>query len=233
MSQPATSVAQDPQGHRPGRFIGADPILFDLDGTLTASGPGILASVRHALDRLGEPMPPDLDRFIGPPLLDSFEQFCGMDPQRAWTAVLAYREHYVAHGQFQNSVYDGITEALAELAGAGRVLAVATSKAEVYARSILEHFGLAPHFTTVVGSELDGTRTRKAEVVAEALARLRTSPRTAVMVGDRSHDVIGARTVGVSSLGVLWGYGTADELADAGADALVATPRDLVGLLLS
>ncbi len=214
------------------RFSSADPILFDLDGTLTASGPGILASVRHALDRLGEPVPPALDRFIGPPLLDSFTQLCGMDAQRAWAAVLAYREHYRVHGQFLNSVYDGIAEALSELAEAGRVLAVATSKAEVYAHSILEHFGLEPYFTTVVGSELDGARARKAEVVAEALVRLGASPNTAVMIGDRSHDVVGARAVGVHSLGVLWGYGSADELADAGADALVATPRDLVVLLL-
>jgi phosphoglycolate phosphatase len=215
-------------------LAGADPILFDLDGTLTASGPGILASVRHALDRLGEPEPPDevLGQFIGPPLLDSFEHLCGMDRAQAWAAVLAYREHYAEQGQFQNSVYDGIVETLAALAGAGRVLAVATSKAEVYAASILEHFGLVPFFSTIVGSQLDGTRTAKAEVVAEALARLGTGAGTAVMVGDRRQDVAGARAVGIPCVGALWGYGSAAELCDAGADALAETPTDLISLLL-
>jgi len=218
----------------PGLFAQADPVLFDLDGTLTASGPGILASVRHALERLGEPQPPSevLDRFIGPPLLDSFQQFCGMDRERAWTAVLAYRERYAERGQFENSVYDGVVEVLSALAGAGRTLAVATSKAEAHAASILAHFDLAPFFSAIVGSELDGTRTAKAEVLAEALARLGADPAAAVMVGDRRQDVVGAQAVGIPCLGGLWGYGTAEELTGAGADALVATPRDLLGLLL-
>lgn len=219
---------------QPGRFTDANPILFDLDGTLTASGPGILASVRHALDRLGEPEPPAevLDRFIGPPLLDSFQQLCGMDREQAWAAVLAYREYYAERGQFENAVYDGIVEALAALAGAGRVLAVATSKAEVYAESVLAHFELAHYFAAIVGSELDGSRTQKADVVAEALWRLGAGDTTAVMVGDRRQDVVGARAVGIPCVGALWGYGTADELREAGADALAKTPSDLIGLLL-
>jgi phosphoglycolate phosphatase len=217
---------------QPGRFAGADPILFDLDGTLTASGPGILASVRHALAELDEPEPPALQRFIGPPLLDSFREFCGMDPDRAWAAVASYRAYYAERGQFESSVYDGVVEVLESLAAAGRVLAVATSKAEVHALSILEHFGLLPHFTAVVGSELDGARTDKAAVVAEVLARLDAHATTAVMIGDRWHDVVGARAAGVPCLGALWGYGSAEELGAAGAAALVATPRDLMGILL-
>jgi phosphoglycolate phosphatase len=190
--------------------------------------------VRHALERLGAPEPPDdvLAQFIGPPLLDSFEQLCGMDREQAWAAVLAYREYYAEQGQFQNSVYDGIVEALAALAGAGRVLAVATSKAEVYAASILEHFGLVPYFATVVGSHLDGTRTAKAEVVSEALERLGSGASTAVLVGDRRQDVAGARAVGIPCVGALWGYGSEAELREAGADALAEAPSDLISLLL-
>ena len=213
----------------------ADPILFDLDGTLTASGPGILASVRHALTSLGEPIPaPDvLDGFIGPPLLDSFRGLCGLDEHRSWAAVAAYREDYVARGQFENSVYDGIPELLAGLRDAGRTLAVATSKAEVYAHSILEHFDLAGFFEVVTGSELDGRRTAKAEVIAETLRRL-GRPRSeapagagAVMIGDRSHDVVGALACGVPCVGALWGYGSAEELRGAGASALADSPRAL------
>ena len=222
-------------GRRPGvLFTRADPVLFDLDGTLTASGPGILASVRYALTTLGAPIPdPEvLDRFIGPPLHESFQLFCGMDADRAWTAVLAYREYFVEHGQYQNSVYDGIVPVLGALAAAGRVLAVATSKAEVYARSILDHFGLTGHFVEIVGSELDGTRTHKADVVAEALARLGAPADNAVLVGDRAQDVLGARAVGLPCVGALWGYGSIEELTGAGAAALAATPQDLLALLL-
>jgi phosphoglycolate phosphatase len=209
------------------------PVLFDLDGTLTASGPGILASVRHALTELGEqvPEPEVLQAFIGPPLVDSFQQLCGMDPDRAWTAVLTYRDYFAARGQFENSVYDGIPELLAALRADGRELAVATSKAEVFAHSILAHFGLADHFAAVVGSELDGRRTAKAEIIGEALARLGRPPAGAVMLGDRSHDVVGASTVGIPCIGALWGYGTAEELESAGAVALAAAPDDVLGLL--
>ena len=210
----------------------ADPILFDLDGTLTASGPGILASVRHALTTLGVAVPADdvLDRFIGPPLLDSFQQLCGLDQERAWGAVRAYREYFATRGQFENSVYEGVPELLGRLAADGRVLAVATSKPEVYARSILAHFGLTGHFPVVVGSELDGRRTAKAEVIAEVLDQLGQSL-AAVMVGDRSHDVLGALACGLPCIGVRWGYGSAAELSGAGAVALAATPGELGALL--
>jgi phosphoglycolate phosphatase len=210
----------------------ADPILFDLDGTITASGPGILSSVRHALATLGEtePAPEALARFIGPPLVDSFMAECGMDAERAWAAVLAYRSHYGVAGQFENAVYAGIPEVLDALRAAGRRLVVATSKAEPYARSILAHFALLDAFDDVVGSLLDGRRTAKAEVITEALRRV-AGP-APVMVGDRSHDVVGAQVVGIPAVGVLWGYGSAEELQASGAEALVARPAALLDVLL-
>ena len=217
----------------PGRFADADPILFDLDGTLTESGPGIISSVRYALAKMGGPVLDDeqLRLFIGPPLLDSFRDLCGFDPAEVAVAIAAYREYYATDGQYENSVYDGIPELLTSLREAGRTLAVATSKAEVFAASILDHFALTEYFTTVVGSELDGRRTAKSEIITEALARLDRPTAGTVMIGDRSHDVRGAVAVGVGSIGVLWGYGDDAELTAAGADALAATPAELLGQL--
>ena len=217
----------------PGRFADADPILFDLDGTLTESGPGIISSVRYALATMGGPVLDDqeLRLFIGPPLLDSFRDVCGFDPAEVDVAIAAYREYYATDGQYENSVYDGIPELLTALREAGRTLAVATSKAEVFAASILDHFALTEYFTTVVGSELDGRRTAKSEIITEALARLDRPSSGTVMIGDRSHDVRGAVAVGVGSIGVLWGYGDHAELTAAGADSLAATPAALLGQL--
>jgi phosphoglycolate phosphatase len=217
----------------PGRFADADPVLFDLDGTLTESGPGIISSVRYALAKMGQPALDDeqLRRFIGPPLLDSFRDLCGFDPAEVTVAIAAYREYYATDGQYENAVYEGIPQLLAGLHDAGRTLAVATSKAEVFAESILDHFALSGYFTTIVGSELDGRRTAKAEIITEALARLERPAAGTVMIGDRSHDIRGATTVGVGSIGVLWGYGDDVELTAAGADALAATPPDLLAQL--
>jgi phosphoglycolate phosphatase len=169
--------------------------------------------------------------FIGPPLLDSFRDVCGFDPAEVAVAIAAYREYYATDGQYENSVYDGIPELLTALREAGRTLAVATSKAEVFASSILDHFALSEYFTTVVGSELDGRRTAKSEIITEALVRLGRPTTGTVMIGDRSHDVRGAVAVGVGSIGVLWGYGDDAELTAAGADALAATPAALLGQL--
>jgi phosphoglycolate phosphatase len=209
-------------------------VLFDLDGTLTASGPGILASVRHALGQVGHPIPSpeQLDSFIGPPLLDSFTGVCGMDEPEAHRAIAAYREFYGHTGQYDNSVYPDIPEVLDTVRAAGITLAVATSKAEPYARSILKHFGLSTWFAAVVGSELDGRRTAKAEVIAEALRRLEHPAAGTVMIGDRSHDVHGATAVGIACIGALWGYGSPGELADAGAAVLVDSPASLPAALL-
>jgi phosphoglycolate phosphatase len=210
-----------------------DPILFDLDGTITESGPGVIASVRYALDQMGEPMPADdqFRRFIGPPLADSFRDICGMDAARVQLAIATYREFYAEHGQFDSSVYAGIPEVLAEIRRAGRTLAVATSKARVFAESILDHHGLRAHFHAVAGAELDGTRTRKADVIRHALEEVGMPAGSAVLVGDRYHDVYGATSVGLPCIGALWGYGSAEELTSAGAAGLAATPADLLPML--
>lgn len=215
----------------------ADPILFDLDGTLMRSGSGVQASVVHTFDVLGLPVPDaaTLNEFIGPPIQVSFQRFAGLTEEQAWEAVAIYRAHYVEHGLFHAEPYDGILDVLGELHSAGRVLAVATSKAEPMACAVLDHFGLDRFFVSLTGSELDGTRSAKSEVVAEALIRLgvdASAAAAAVMIGDRSHDMNGARTNGLSAIGAVWGYGTADELVQYGATALAHHPLDLLQLLV-
>lgn len=213
-------------------------VLFDLDGTLTDSAPGILGSLRHALVAVGHPVPPEpeLRPLLGPPLSDTFRGRFGMDEATAAAAIAAYRERYHAGGMYENAVYPGIPELLGRLASAGSVLAVATSKPTWSATRILEHFGLAPFFAHVAGAELDGSRETKTAVIAHSLARLGAlghRGRPFRMVGDREHDVLGARAHGIPATGVLWGYGDAAELAAAGASEIAATPAELAGVLLA
>ena len=209
-------------------------ILFDLDGTLTDSGPGIMKSVCYALDALGieEDSAERLRSFIGPPLYASFMKHYGFDKDRANLAVEKYREYFAVSGMFENSLYDGIPELLAELREAGLTLAIATSKPTVFAAQIARHFGIDGYFEVIVGSELDGSRIEKSEVVAHTLQALGvTDPSAAVMVGDREHDIIGARANGIKAIGVLYGYGSREELADARAWAISATVEELRTLL--
>lgn len=209
-------------------------VLFDLDGTLTDPGVGITNSVAHALERFGLAVPERaaLYKFIGPPLHESFERFCGFSQEQAQTAVAYYREYFRERGIYENFVYDGVEALLKDLRGAGRKLAVATSKPEVFARQILEHFQLDPYFAYVAGANLDGTRTRKDQVIAYALASCGAeAPAAAVMVGDREHDIWGARRQGLDSIGVLYGYGSRAELQAAGATYLAARPEDIFSLV--
>lgn len=204
-------------------------VLFDLDGTLTDSGPGVMASVAHAFTALGRP-PPGIDearRFVGPPLRESFEAV-GLDPV---AAIGHYREYFTDKGIYENSVYAGIVAVLDDLAAAGLRLAVATSKPTVFARRILDHFDLLASFEAVWGDELDGSRRHKHLVIAAALADLRVAPVAAVMVGDRAADVIGAARCGVPFVGAGWGYGEPGELHAAGAGRIADTPAALPDLL--
>lgn len=209
-------------------------IFFDLDGTLTDSGPGIVASVAYALRKLGvePPEPEQLRPFIGPPLLWSFSHFYGFDEEKSKEAVRLYREYFTAGGMFENSVYPGIPDALDRLRAAGFRLAVATSKPELFSRQIISHFGLDGYFETICGASMDETRTDKADVICYAMDTLGVAPEESLMVGDREHDVLGAKAVGVPCLGALWGYGSREELTNAGADALAETPEELSELIL-
>ena len=211
-------------------------ILFDLDGTLTDPKIGITKSVAYALEKFGVKVP-DMDAltpFIGPPLYESFMGFYGFSRTDADRAVVAYREYFSGAGIFENEVYEGIPEMLAALSGKGKILGLATSKPHVFAVRILEHFKLDGYFTFVSGSELDGRRNEKSEVVAYALEYLPTAaPRACVMVGDREHDIIGAKANGIDSVGVLFGYGGREELENAGATYIAGSVDELRTLLFS
>ena len=210
-------------------------VLFDLDGTLTDPKVGITRSIQHALRKRGRPVPdPDsLESLIGPPLEESFRTHFGMSPADARQAVGDYREYFADTGLFENAVYPGIPELLANLRGGGVRLAVATSKPTPFAERILAHFGLAPHFEQVVGSFLDGRREEKRELIADALVTLHGVDRErAAHVGDRRHDVLGARANGIRAIAVGWGYGTREELDAAQPNAIAESVTALGRLLL-
>lgn len=211
-------------------------VLLDLDGTLTDSRPGIVASYHAALRSLGhEPdLGIDLTFVIGPPPEEIMPQVLARyGDDRVTEAVALYREHYGRGGLFQNSVYGGIPEALAALAGAGCRLYVATAKRTVFARRILDHFGLSPAFHTIYGSEPGGALDRKGDLIAHILGREAIPPETAVMVGDRHHDIAGAQQNRLPSVGAAWGYGGGEELAAAGADRVAGHPDDLAEAVLA
>lgn len=220
-------------------------VLFDLDGTLTDPKEGITKSVQYALYAFGI-MEPNLDKlepFIGPPLADSFMEFYHLSPQEAAEAVEKYRERFQLTGLYENVIYEGITELLEALHEEGRSIAIASSKPTVFVEKILKYFKIASYFDVVVGSELDGRRSKKEEVVEEALRQLyqlkgqsfppkqEALDRT-VMIGDRKFDIQGAKAYGIDSIGVLYGYSGKGELKEAGADCIVKTVKELRQVLL-
>lgn len=210
-------------------------IFFDLDGTLTDPGVGITNSVAYALERYGIRVPDRqaLYPFIGPPLVESFRRFYGFSPADARAAVDVYREYYADRGIFENRVYPGIPALLERLRSAGRTLVMATSKPEPFALRIAEHFGLAKHFFCIAGATMDETRAHKWEVIEYALSRCGApDPARVLMVGDREHDVLGAQRCGLACLGVLYGYGSREELQRAGAVALAASVEDVGDYIL-
>ncbi len=207
-------------------------IFFDLDGTLTESGEGITKSVQYALEKLGKPEE-DLDKlrvFIGPPLMEQFMKYADIDETEARKAVEYYRERYAVKGIFENRPYDGVENLLRELKGKGYILAVASSKPEYYVTKILDYFNLSSYFAVVVGSEMNGARTSKTEVIEEALKRLNMSDRRkeVLMVGDKEHDVLGARAAGLACVAVGYGYGTKEELTAAQPLKIVASIEELL-----
>jgi phosphoglycolate phosphatase len=211
-------------------------VLLDLDGTLVDSLPGILASCLAALRALGHEPGETLDikRFIGPPLEDMMQvllQSYGDD--RVGQAVAAYRQHYGESGLLGSEPYPGIGSALEEMQQAGLRIYLATSKREMFASRILDHLGFATYFDGIHGSVPGGALDHKPELLAHILSQQDISPSHSLMVGDRRHDMAGAHAVGMRGLGVLWGYGTRDELETAGADQLVESTADLARTVLS
>ena len=207
-------------------------ILFDLDGTLTDPKLGITSSVQYALRALGieEPSLDKLEPFIGPPLADSFREFYGLDEERIVTAIAKYRERFNNQGIYENEIYPGIAEMLAALKASGKKLSIASSKPTEFVERILDYFAIRTYFDVIIGSNMDGTRSKKEEVVEEALRQMLPSGMTpdekkavVAMVGDRRFDIEGAKEHGIISVGVSFGYAPEGELEQAGADFIVDT----------
>ncbi|MBC7518498.1 MAG: HAD hydrolase-like protein [Microbacteriaceae bacterium] len=210
-------------------------ILFDLDGTITDSAPGITASLAWLFETLGRPVPTpaDLLRYVGPPLLEGFRDLAGFDAAESAEALALYRTHYVSTGLYDSSVYSGVAGVLGAIHSSGIPMSLATSKPESSARLILDHFGLTQNFDIITGASEDEVRSAKADVVAEALLRLRAAgadTSNPVLVGDREHDVLGAAEHGVPTIFVRWGYGSPAE--EVGCFAAVDYPSELAILLL-
>lgn len=207
-----------------------DVVLFDLDGTLTDPGIGITNSVMHALKKYGIEVTDrtSLYKFIGPPLIDSFERYYGFSHEEAVKSVDYYREYYKDRGIYENSVYDGIEELLKSQTEKGKKIILATSKPEPFAKEILRHFDLEKYFLFAAGSTMSETRTNKAEVIEYALSECGITDKSAVvMIGDREHDIIGAKKNGIDSIGVLFGYGSREELEAAGATCIAEKVEDI------
>ncbi|HCD46183.1 MAG TPA: phosphoglycolate phosphatase [Lachnoclostridium sp.] len=209
-------------------------LLFDLDGTLTDPKEGITKSVQYSLRHFGIEVEnlDDLCCFIGPPLKDSFMEYYGFSEEQARKAIDIYREYFSENGLYENKAYEGVLDVLQSLLKAGKKLYVASSKPEVFVRMILKHFELDSCFLFMGGAGMDETRVKKADVIRYVLKECGiTDLDKTVMIGDRKHDVLGAKEIGIDSVGVLYGYGSRQELTEAGADVLAETIFDLQNLL--
>ncbi len=212
-------------------------LLFDLDGTLSNSQEGIINCMKHALTVMGKPLPPESEtyNFIGPPLLDGFRYVCGMDYKDAQKAVLIYRERYGAVGLFENNMYSGIPELLSQLQSEGFTLAVATSKPYPFTLRILENFGILKYFKAVAGCSLEHEGETKADMIRMAMAKLNLTEEDkshTLMIGDRKHDILGAKECGIKCIGVGYGFAAKGELEEYGADYIFDTvPGLLQGIL--
>ena len=211
-----------------------DIILFDLDGTLSDSGPGIMHSVRYALAKYGITGESEekLRRFVGPPMIESFMKLYGFSHEQAVQALAYYREDYLAGAIFMNTPYEGMEETLRALKARGKVLAAATGKPTLMAEKVLRHFGWEEYFSFIAGATMDEARSEKHDIINFALEALGAPDRSRVlMVGDRDNDVIGAQKACVDCCGVLFGYGSREELEGAGAKYLIERPEELLGIV--
>ena len=214
-------------------FKAIKAVLFDLDGTLTDSGEGIMKSVQYALEKIGHPEP-ELEKlrcFVGPPLADMFRQYAGISQEEAEEAVKYYRERYAPIGILENRVYEGMEEVLTSLRRKGYVLGVASSKPDHFVRIVLENFGLSRFFDIVTGANLDGSLSKKAEVVAASLQKLEEigiHKNQVILVGDTRYDVLGAREAGIDCLAVAYGYGDREDLLSVNPLAVADTPSRIL-----
>ena len=208
-------------------------VLFDLDGTLTDSGEGIINCAKLALETLGLPIPSytEMRTFVGPPLSESFQRY-GVPADKVEEAIRVYRSRYVPTGMFENTPYPGIRELLEPLKAEGCTLYVATSKPETMSVTILERFGLAPYFTRICGASTDSSRSTKDAVIAYLLEQSEAKE-DMVMVGDTKYDILGAKAHGIPAIGVSWGYGSVAEMRDAGAVGIADTMEELLTLIRS
>ena len=209
-------------------------IFFDLDGTLTDSEPGIVNAALYTLEKYNISVneKEELRKFIGPPLQDSFSTDYGFNEEEVEEAIATFREYYAEKGIFENEVYPGIKEVLVELKNRGKKLAVATSKPEVFTVRILEHFDLLKYFDYVGAATLDDSKIKKGEIIKEALDTLNITDLTkVVMVGDRKHDIKGASVNGISSVGVMWGYGSIEEFEKHNATYIINEVEELLEIL--
>ncbi|WP_293978706.1 HAD family hydrolase [uncultured Clostridium sp.] len=210
-------------------------ILFDLDGTLTDSGEGITKAAQYALKHFGIEVEDlnDLRKFVGPPLRDSYKNFYDFDDEKAEIGITKFREYYTDKGIYENKVYDGVEETLKALKDNGKKLIVATSKPEVHAKVVLDHFDLAKYFDFIGGADLEETRVRKSDVIKYSMENVGIDDLSKViMVGDREHDIIGAKENNIKSIGVLYGYGDVVELTQARADYVVEKPQDIIDIVV-
>ena len=209
-------------------------VLFDLDGTLIDSAAGIFASLDHAFAQIGAELPPRdaLRAWIGPPFHQTFPSVLGEDPERIELAIATYRDHYIATGWTGHSIYPGIGDAIAALAADGCALGVVTTKPLPQARKIIDSLPFGTHFDRFYGPDIKTPHSAKAQMIAQALLDFAIPAANAAMVGDRHFDIEGARANAVRGIGVSWGFGSVDELRDAGADAIVHAPEELLPLLL-
>ena len=214
-----------------------DTILFDMDGTIVDTGVGIRLCAQYALQQMGMEVgdPTQLNYFIGPPLRTSFQTRCGMTDEQVAQAVEYFRVRYTEKGLYEHEIYPGLDALLHRLQASGKRLAIATSKPTAFAREILRQYGVDTCFAEIVGSEFDGSRSEKIEVIREVLRRLNLTEEErarTVMIGDRKFDILGAKQFGLASIGVEYGYAPQGELREAGADFCAANAEELQKLLL-
>ncbi|NLV86736.1 MAG: HAD hydrolase-like protein [Clostridiales bacterium] len=213
-----------------------DYVFFDLDGTISNSAEGIVNAAVYALKKLGidETDRNRLERLIGPPLSESFPMYYGLSPEETTKAIKDFRHYYAEKGVLENEMYPDVEKLLIRLSEGGKTLAVATSKPEKPAREIIERYGIDKHFAYIAGASFDDSRAKKDQVIKYALETLNiTEPSKVLMVGDRSHDVLGAAKHGIDCIGVLYGYGSRQELSEAGSLALAETVSQLGDIILS